>query len=247
MDLGTLQVVQAAAAAVLVGLTKTGVPGLGILIVPLMAAVFPAKSSVGVLLPMLLMGDVFAIAYYRRHANWPIIRKLLPWVLPGIVLGYLTLERLSSAGLGALLSVLVLSLIALKAVESRLGERLQTYLPHQWWFSAAAGVTAGFATMTGNVAGPIMVIYLLSMGQQKHQFMGTSAWFYFIVNAIKVPLHVSLGLINPQSLLFDAQVVPLIVLGALTGRQVFRLIPQKWFNRAILTLAALAALRLLLL
>ena len=69
MDLSTLQVVQAVAAAVLVGLTKTGVPGLGILIVPLMAAVFPAKSSVGVLLPMLLMGDVFAATDYRLFGH----------------------------------------------------------------------------------------------------------------------------------------------------------------------------------
>lgn len=245
MELDAFQVAQAVVAALLVGFTKTGVPGLGLLIVPLMASVFPARASVGALLPMLLVGDLFAIAYYRRHADWAVLAKLLPWVLVGLGLGYLTLGTLASGGLAVLLGVLVLSLIALKLVEQWTGSWLEEHLPHQWWFSILAGVLAGFATMVANVAGAITTIYFLSMGLQKRQFMGTAAWFYLTVNLIKVPFYASLGIITPGSLLFDLKVAGLIVLGALTGRQVFRLLPQTWFDRSILGLAALSAIKLL--
>ena len=108
------------------------------------------------------------------------------------------------------------------------------------------GVLAGFTTMIGNVAGPIMGIYLLSMGLDKHAFMGTAAWFYMIVNAVKIPLNINLGLITPQTAFFDLKMTPIIIVGAIGGIFAFRVISQKWFNRIVLALAAAAALRLLI-
>jgi len=247
MELTVAQIVQAALAAFLVGLTKTGVPGLGILIVGMLAAVFPDRASTGVLLPMLLFGDFFAIAYHRRNVRWPIIVKLLPWVLVGIGTGYVALGNVGGDAFRVLLGGLVLGLIGLRVFTDLRGTWLEEHVPHTWWFSAVFGVMAGFATMVGNVAGGIMAVYLLSMGLKKHSFMGTGAWFYLIVNSIKIPLSASLGLINVSSLTFDLKVAPLIVVGAVVGFLVFTRIPQKWFSRIILVLAALAALRLLLL
>lgn len=247
MDLTPLQLIFAALAAFLVGFTKTGLTGMGVLIVPLLASIFPGKGSVGVLLPMLIFADLFAVAYHHKNAQWRLLARLLPWVLPGMALGYFALQRIPDRFMGKTLGILVLLMVALRIVQERGNRWLVEHVPRQWWFSAAMGIMAGFATTLGNLAGTIMSIYLLSMGFDKHRFMGTGAWYYLIVNALKVPLNVHLGLIATATLAFNLKSAPLIVIGAGLGILAFRKMPQEWFNRAIVVLATLAALRLIFL
>jgi len=246
MELTVTQMIQAAAAAFLTGFSKTGMVGLGVLIVPLMAKVFPAKASTGALLPMLIFGDLFAVAWYRQHAQWRVLARILPWVLPGLVIGTVTLKFTSSEALSHIMGWIILLLVALQIVRERGGEWLEERLPRVWWFSALMGTLAGFTTMVGNLGGPIATVYLLSMGLEKREFMGTGAWYYLIGNLAKVPFSAGLGLITARSLLFDLKTAPVILIGAVVGILTFRLIPQKWFNRAVLLLAALAAFQLLL-
>lgn len=247
MDAETMLLIQSGLAALFVGLTKTGVPGLGILIVPLLAGAVGAKESAGYLLPMLLLGDVFAVARYRRHTDWRIVLRLLPWVLPGIALGLYLLDKLPTESLKPLFGALVISMVVLKAMMDRWGEQFMSHLPQSRVFSASTGILAGFTTAIGNIAGSVMAIYLISMGQKKHGFMGTSAWFFFIVNLIKLPFYYAyVGVITRESLIFNLKVTPLILLGVGAGFFVFRLIPQKWFNRVVIWLAAVAGLRLLI-
>jgi uncharacterized membrane protein YfcA len=228
--------------AVLVGMAKNGVPGLGILVVPLMATAFPARASVGILLPMLIVGDVLALIHFRRHAEWHKLWGLFPWVIAGGVLGALTLARVQDAHLKPLLGVLVLGMLVLELLRSRF--QWAGYASHPM-FTVGTGIAAGFATTIGNVAGPIMSMYLLGKGAPKAQFVGTAAWFFFLVNCSKVPIYLGLDMMNRQSLLFDAAMIPLIVVGALAGVKVFRIIPQKLFDGMILVLTAVAAVRLL--
>ena len=246
MELSPTQMIEAVIAAVLVGFSKTGIMGLGVVIVPLMADVFPAKASVGALLPMLVFADIFAVVWYRRHARWSILLRLLPWVLPGIALGYVALRGMSSETLRLLLGALVFVMVALKLAKAEAGERFDSEIPHRWWFSAVVGILSGFATMVGNIAGALMGIYLLSMGLKKHEFIGTGAWYYLIVNVLNIPLSASLGLITAQSLRFNVMMVPAIALGAFLGKLVLKRIPQRAFGGAIVVLAAVAAIRLLL-
>ena len=246
MELTTSQFMMAATAAFLVGFSKTGMPGLGILIVPLMAAAFPAKASVGVLLPILLFGDVFAVARYRRHADWGILLRLLPWVIIGIGLGSVALHYIATGALQLFLGVLVLLLIVLQFAKDRSGPWLEEHLPRKWWFSALMGLLAGFATGVANLAGMVTGVYFISMNLKKHSFMGTAALFYMIVNIVKVPIFIYLGIINKDSFLFDLKVYPAVAFGAVAGYVLFRYIPQKWFNRVILFLAAIAAVKLLM-
>jgi uncharacterized membrane protein YfcA len=245
MELTANQIIQAVIAAFLVGFSKTGMVGLGVLIVPLMASVFPAKASTGALLPMLIFADLFAVAWYRQHAQWRILAKILPWVLPGLVLGTVALQHTSSEALGRVMGGLIVLLIVFQVVRERGGQWLEERLPHTWWFSAFMGTFAGFTTMVGNLAGPIATVYLLSMGLEKREFMGTGAWYYLICNTAKVPFSAALGLITVRSLNFNLEVASIIIVGAAVGILTFRLIPQKWFNRVVLLLAALAALRML--
>jgi hypothetical protein len=230
--------VLAACSALLVGVSKTGVPGLGILMVPLMAMVFPAKLSVGALLPMLLTGDVFAVAYYRQHAQWRRLLELFPCVLVGIGIGTFVLSRTDSAQLKPFLGYFVLALLALELARKRFG---WTTVPNQWWFVVLMGSLAGFATTVGNLAGPVMNIYLVSRGLLKNQFMGTTAWYFLIINACKVPIFWKLDMITADTLHFDLVMVPMIVLGALAGKWALPKIPQIFFNSIVLLLAAIAA------
>ncbi len=230
-------------AAFLVGFSKTGVPGLGILIVPLMAVVFPAKLSVGAVLVMLIVGDVFGVAFYRRHAQWNKLWPLFPWVLVGTIPGAWALAKFNNAELEPALGWLVLAMIAVDLARRHFDWQ---ELPHHWAFGAVTGMAAGFATTLGNVAGPIMTIYFLSRGLVKNEFMGTIVWYFFIINLSKVPIFAALGIITADTLWFDLLMVPLIAAGAFAGKWALPRISQAAFTALVMVLAAVAAVRLIL-
>lgn len=231
-------------AGLVIGITKTGIPGLGVLVAPLMASVMPAKASVGVVLPMLIIGDIFAVAYYRRHAVWYHILRLLPWAIVGMIIGWCIMDKISDQQLRVIIGIIVLVMLGLNLWQnSRFGHHIQN-VPHTWWFAAWLGLLAGLTTMLANAAGPIMIIYLLSMGLPKHEFIGTGAWYFAIGNLIKVPFYLQLGLITRASLTLSLTQIPLIALGALLGILVLKRIPERVFRILAQALAAAAAIRL---
>jgi uncharacterized membrane protein YfcA len=234
-----------AVAALLLGMAKTGVPGIGILVVLLLALAFPedTKLSVGVLLPMLITGDVVAVAWYRRHAQWDKLWRLFPAVALGIGAGAWFLGRVSEHWFRPLLGWLILGLLLLELIRVRW--RLDA-LAHHPVFAALTGLGAGFATTVGNAAGPIMSIYLIARGLPKQQFIGTAAWFFMIVNLSKVPVFVYQGMITRQTLQWNLVAVPLILAGAALGIRVVPHISQTLFNRLVLAFCAVAALKLIL-
>ncbi|MDO9542794.1 MAG: sulfite exporter TauE/SafE family protein [Kiritimatiellia bacterium] len=231
------------AAGLIVGLAKTGLPGCGILAVPLMAMIFPAKLSVGALLPLLIAGDLCAVTFYHRHAQWKKLLELFPCVLGGIALGAIVLWKIDSAQLKPLLGVLILSLLGLELARQRFG---WSNFPHKMWFVILMGSLAGFATTLGNVAGPIMSIYFISKGFKKDEFMGTAAWYFLIFNCVKIPIYGGLGMISQTTLKFDLFIIPAVLAGALIGRLLLGMVPQRVFNFTVLFLAAIAAGRLLM-
>lgn len=231
-----------AVSAFAIGVSKTGLPGVGILVVPLLALAFPAKASVGLLLPILIFADLFAVGYYRRHGQWQHLAKLLPWAVAGIGIGYLVLSKIDSNTLKPLIGVIVLAMLGIR-LRSILNNN--EHVPEHWSFAAMMGLLAGATTMMANAAGPVMVLYLLSMHFPKQKFIGTAAWFFFIVNWIKVPLMANLDMITAESLKMDAMVFPAVVLGAVAGVWLLKRIPQRLFNIIALVLAAAAAIKLL--
>jgi len=229
---------------VLVGLSKTGIPGAGILGVPLMAMVLPARRSVGVLLGILILADLFAAGYYRRAANWYHILRLLPVTFAGIVAGYFALRFVSNRQLRVIIGVIVLVMLAANHLRSRV-EGSTDWVSRRWAFAAGIGFMAGIATMMANAAGPVMVIYLLAMRLPKTEFVGTAAWFFFIINWLKVPFSASLDLMTAESIKLDLMVLPFILIGAVAGVLVLKRIPEKVFGIVVQILAAAAAVRLL--
>ena len=243
-DLSLYQWLLLALCAVLVGIAKTGIMGVGILAVPLFASVFPAKESVGVLLPILIFADLFAVVYYRRHARWAHIIRLIPYTLIGIIVGYFAMAQISDGQLKPVIGAIVLVMLGLKLWQSRQNSDIQNAIPSHWAFAVAFGFLAGLTTIMANAAGPIMIIYLLAMALPKTEFVGTGAWFFFIINWIKVPFVLRLGLITPQSLQLNLTLFPLIIIGAVIGIIILKRIPQRLFNVLVQILAAAAAIKL---
>jgi len=228
----------------MIGLTKTGIPGLGILITPLMAEIIPARASTGVVLPMLIFADIFAVGYYRRHAVWFHLVRLIPWAAFGVVLGYLAMERISDQQLRPLIGVIILSMLGVNYWRNN-WKKEKASVPTKWWFAAGLGLAAGITTMMANAAGPIMIVYLLAMQLPKNEFIGTGAWYYLVLNWFKVPFSASLGLITTQSLQLNLVLFPIIALGALSGIKILKYISEKKFSNAMQILAMAAAIRLL--
>jgi uncharacterized membrane protein YfcA len=245
LPLEPLQWVALACCAALIGLAKTGLPGAGILAVPLAAMAVPARESVGLVLPMLIFADLFAVGWYRHHAQWPHLFRLLPWTAAGLVLGFGLLYLLDDARLKPVIGVIVLTMLAMR-FRDLFGTPHNQDQPHSRVFAPIMGTTAGATTMLANAAGPVMTLYLLAMRLPKHQFIGTSAWFFFAVNWIKVPFYTQQKLITAASLQTDLLLLPVVAGGAVLGILLLNRIPQRLFNTLALLLAAASAIKLIL-
>jgi uncharacterized membrane protein YfcA len=237
------QILMLGVCAFMVGISKTGVPGLGILVVSMMAMTFPAKASTGLLLLMLGAADIFAVAYYRRHAHWVLVLRLLPWALAGIGAGSVVLRYLDDDQLRPVIGFIILAMLAVNYWRQRRSADTAG-LPHHWLFAAVMGFTAGFTTQISNAAGPVMAIYLLAMQLPKNEYIGTGAWYFLILNWLKIPLFALDGRITMSAVRADLAMLPLLALGAGIGILILHKIPQRWFEVMIQLLALAAALRL---
>jgi uncharacterized membrane protein YfcA len=234
-ELTAAQWLLGALCAFAVGVGKMGVPGLGILVVPLMVlTVGDARASAGWLLPILCTADVFAVIYWRRHAAAGRLFSLAPWVLVGVALGAFALradERILRPMIGSV--VLVMLTVHL---WRRYLARDRTPAAHPIPY----GVAAGFATTIANAAGPVMSLYLLSKRLTKEEFVAMGAWFFFVINLTKVPIYLWHGMITRQSLVFDGLMVPAVVVGAFSGRWVIHHIRPALFEALVLGMTVVA-------
>ncbi len=230
--------------AMMVGIAKTGIPGIAILVVPLMALIFPARESTGILLGILILADLFAIIYHRRNAKWSHVLRLLPAAFVGIVAGRFVMNEINDQQLKPIIGGIVLLMLGVHFWRTRTRGK-DTAIPTQWWFALVLGFMVGVTTMMANAAGPIMIIYLLAMRLPKIEFVGTQAWFFFIVNWLKVPFSANLKLMTAESVKLDLMMLPFIAAGAVIGIFFLKRIPQKTFAVVVQILAAVTAVKLL--
>lgn len=239
----TVQLVILSIAAVLIGINKTGLPGLGLLPVVMLANTFPVGLSTGIQLGMLALADLPAAWYYRKTVNWKQLVRLIPMALVGIACGSLVLRLVPDHALKLLIAVVILILCLFGLVKDRIF-RDKDKIPTHWAFAATFGLLAGFTTQVANAAGPVMAIYLIAMRFEKKEYMGTAAWYFLILNWTKVPIFMSEGRINPASIRADLAMIPLLLTGAAIGIWLLKKMPQKVFEKAVLILSALAAVKL---
>lgn len=256
-----------AAGALIVGLAKTALPGAASIAVALFALALPAKESTGALLLLLLVGDAMALWVYRRDPDVPTLLRLMPSVLVGVVAGAVFFTLVGSDVVRVVIGLILLLLVAVTVWRRRRTapagsagsagpagsaddpgstgaggpSRLGTVLGR-----ASYGCLGGFTTMVANAGGPVMSLYFLAMRMPVVTFLGTAAWFFAVVNVIKLPFSAGLGLITRETLVMDAVLVPLVLLGGLCGARIARRIPQALFERIVLGLTVVSALALLI-
>lgn len=244
-DLAPLAWALLAIAALIVGFSKTAIPGSNTFSIAIFAAVLPARASTGALLLLLIVGDVFALISYRRHADWKTLLKLIPAVVVGVALGAVFLAFANDAWVRRLIGAILLLVIAFTLWQRR--------RPPAEGGSGSAriaragyGSLGGFTTMVANAGGPVMSMYFLAARFPVKAFLGTAAWFFAVINLAKVPVSVGLGLITFQSLLLDLLLVPGVIIGALLGRWAASRIPQRSFDWAVIVFTTIGAVYLLL-
>lgn len=230
-------------AAVIIGISKAGVKGIAIIVVTLLALVFGSKASTGILLPLLTIGDIFAVIYYHRHTQWKYLKRLLPWMAIGVLIGVRVGEHLpENVFKQGMAAIILLTVIMMFWWERQKIKKV----PDNWWFASIMGLAAGFTTMIGNLAGAFTNIFFLAMRLPKDQFIGTAAWLFFIINLFKWPFHIFVWkTISWESLLIDLRLLPGVMAGLFIGIYLVKKIKERFYRQLILILTALGAVIIL--
>lgn len=231
--------------AVLIGFGKAGFGGLGMLAMLLMAELFPPRESTGVVLPMLITADLFAVGSFRQFTVWTHIARLLPPAVLGVILGWLLMPVIPDVLFGKVLGAVIFAMVVMMVVFKCSPHFRNVALTNRG-LTLAAGLGTGVTTMLANAAGPIATLYLLACRLPKMEFVGTAAWFFLIINVFKVPFSASLGLVNYGTLALNLLAVPAVAAGIFGGRWLLGKISQNLFEWLLLGFAAAGALRLVL-
>jgi uncharacterized membrane protein YfcA len=242
-DLTSFQWTLAALAGVGLGMSKSGFGGMAMIGILLMAQIIPARESTGVILPVLILADVFAVQAFHHHAVWRVLRRILPAAVVGVLLGWLAMPLIPAGLFAPVIGWIVTALLGLMILQ-KCSLRLQEIAAEHPAIAWPLGVMAGFTTMIANAAGAVMTIYLLASRLPKYEFVGTAAWFFFSINVFKIPFSASLGLVTPQTLLFNAALAPAVIAGVFAGRYLLGKINQQAFEWLLIAMALAGSLRL---
>ncbi len=235
-----LNMILAASAAFLVGVSKGGLKGIGTVMVALMAIAFGAKASTGIMLPLLMLGDVLAVVYYNKHCKWKYLLKFLPAMIIGILIAVWVGKDLPEILFKKWMGIIILLSVIILWWRDRSDKQA---IPNNILFAGSLGVIAGFTTMMGNLAGAFTNMFFLASKLPKNQFIGTAAWLYLISNWIKLPFHVFIWeTINIQSLKDNLWQAALVVLGFWIGVKIVNKINEQFFRKFILIVTAIGAL-----
>ena len=226
--------------AVFIGMSKTGIHGAGMMAVPLLALVFGGQQSSGILLPILCLADVMGVLYYHRHASWYHLKKLFPWAALGTVLGTVVGGMIDDQAFRLVMAVIIFVSVGIMIWLER-GRR--EAVPDNKWFASLTGVAGGFTSMIGNLATSVVAIYFLTMRLPKNAFIGTTAWFFLVINWFKLPFHIfSWETITWNTFLLDLATLPFIGVGAFLGIVIVKKIKDRAYRWFIIVMTVVAAL-----
>jgi uncharacterized membrane protein YfcA len=232
--------------ALVLGMAKAGLSGLGLAIIPVMALIFGAKESTGVILPMLITADIMAVIYYRRNAVWKHIFRILPWVAVGIITA-LIIGNLINNNQFRVVMISVVWIMLILMIVNDLRKKNETKIPDNHFFGSFIGIAGGFSTMIGNSAGPVFTLYFLAMRLPKKEFIGTSAWLYLIMNTGKLPLQALVWKnITLNSLMLDLIAVPVIAAGMFLGINIVKLLPEHFYRYFVIITTLVSSVLLFL-
>lgn len=245
-------------AAMLLGIAKTGVPGVGMFGSLLMISAFTGHEmfASGAVVPLLILGDIFAVYYYRKDQQPGLVRRLYPPMFLGLLLGMTVMIFMDNGQFKLCVGVLAVSILLFELIRKKMG---WTKIVQGWTFRNACGMLTGLTTMLGNAAGVVSAVYFASQNLNKKSFMGTNAVFFFLVNTTKIPLlllascgKTLMGVETGETQIITAETfyltlvfMPGLFLGALIGRKLYKIIPEKVFVPIILALNLITAIEIL--
>ena len=231
--------------AMSIGLSKAGLAGTATLNVVLMAKIFGAKASVGLVLPLLIVADLLGYLINRQGGSWRRILPMIPPAIAGVVLGWWLLDRIDNNVARVTIGWIILSLLGFNLVlRAKRAELLE--LTRHRTFSWGMGFLSGTVTMLANAAGPVMTVFLLSQRLEKQEHLGVFCRFFLFINLFKLPFSNSAGLITAPSLWTNLVLLPGVFLGIFLGWQILKRIQQDAFETTLAILTAFAAIWLIL-
>ncbi len=243
-DFTTTQLIFMLLGVFLMGCAKAGLKGLDMINILLMAMVFGSKSSTGIVLPLLCVADVFAVTYYKRDVQWPLVIKLLPYIFIGILAGVYLGKEMDEVLFRKIMAIIVLITVAILGYTEVLKKEIKNI---DAGFSGFVGIVVGFTTMIGNLAGAFANIYFLSLKISKRDFIGTAAWLFLIVNLSKLPFQIFYWHnINQSTLIIDLFLIPMLIIGFFVGLKLTDKINEKNFRLMVIAFTLLGALIMLL-
>jgi len=237
-------IILAFVAAFLIGVGKGGIKGISVLNVTLMALAYGAKNSTGIVLPLLIIGDIMAVLYFKKYTKWKYLVNFLPWMLVGVVVASFVGKNLPEATFkNWMAGIILLSVIFMWFSEATANK----VMPENRLFGSSVGFAAGFTTMIGNLAGPFANLFFLATRLPKNEIIGTSAWVFFIVNLFKVPFHVfSWKTITMDSLQTNLILIPFVGIGFFVGVKIVSYFTEKFFRQFLLVVTAIGAILIFL-
>ncbi len=235
-------------AVVLVGVAKAGFGGgVGVIATPLVALTIPVADAAALMLPILIVADLFTVRAYRTRVDTANLRLMLPSAAAGILLGAIFFdafsqnERALKIGIG----VIALAFVAYQAARTVLLRQISARTP-----STAVGillnVTAGFTSTLAHVGGPPATMYLLPQQLPRSLFVGTLAVFFLVVNLIKLVPYAYLGLLRTGNLAATLILLPFAFVGVRLGVWLNGRFSDTWFNRVIYALLFLTSIQLIM-
>ncbi len=230
-------------AALILGMGKAGIKGLGVLIVTLMAIIFGGKASTGILIPLMVVADILAVFYYNRHTQWKFLLKILPTMVLGVLVGVWFGNDISEKLFKQIMAIfIILTVIMMVWMDQKKNKAV----PKHWFFASSMGLLSGITSMIGNLAGSFTDIYFLAIRLPKNQFIGTAAWLFLIINVFKLPFHIFVWkTVSPESLLLNLFLVPAILIGFISGVALVKLLNNEVYRKFIMVVTAMGALLML--
>jgi len=230
--------------ALCIGLSKSGLAGTATLNVVIMANIFEAKRSVGIVLPMLIVADLMGYLINRKGGSWKQIVPMIPAAVAGVLIGWMLLDKVDNGTARIVIGLLILALLAFNIVLNRRREQMLSLTRHRT-FTWGMGGVAGVSTMLANAAGPVMTVYLLAQRLEKKEHLGVFCRFFLFINLFKLPFSGNLGLITGKTLMTNLVLLPGVVAGILLGWQILKRIRQDAFESVLAWLTAFAAIWLI--
>lgn len=227
-------------AAFILGLAKAGLKGLGIVVVAILANIYGAKASTGILLPLLITGDILAVIYYKRFVEWKYLIQFLPAMIVGVLIAVYVGKNLDEKTFKYWMAIIILISVAMLFWRDYM--HVKTY-PKNPFYAYFMGICAGFTTMIGNLAGSFSNLFFLSTQLPKNQLIATAAWVFFIINIFKVPFHIwNWGTIDLNSFAIDLYLIPAVIMGFFIGLKLVSYFNEEFYRKFLLIATAIGAI-----